>query len=138
MTTSMKTSMTSMTASQNRHFNRAAAALAILALAGVAATGSALAKTNFDGTWSVLIVTEKGDCDRAYRYPIRIDNGALVNAGSSAFDISGKVAGNGAVTVRVSHGSKSANGSGRLSAAGGSGSWSGGACAGTWEAERRS
>ncbi len=31
----------------------------------------------FDGLWSVLIVTEKGDCDRGYRYPIRIARGAL-------------------------------------------------------------
>ena len=29
----------------------------------------------FDGTWSVEIITEAGTCDRAYRYPVRIENG---------------------------------------------------------------
>jgi len=28
-----------------------------------------------DGAWSVLIVTTKGDCDRAYRYGVTIANG---------------------------------------------------------------
>ena len=45
-----------------------------------------------DGTWSVLVMTQKGDCDPGYRYPIRIANGQLVNAGDSAFTITGKVA----------------------------------------------
>lgn len=115
--------------------------LGAVALAAVACTGASAqagpAKPSFDGTWSVLIVTEKGDCDRAYRYPIRISGGTLENAGSTSFDISGKVGNNGAITVRVSHGSRNASGSGRLTHEGGTGSWSGGQCAGTWQAERR-
>ncbi len=95
------------------------------------------AKGNFDGTWSVVIVTEKGDCDRAYRYPIRIINGSLANAGSASFDISGQVSPNGAITVRVSRGDRNATGIGRLSGETGAGSWAGGSCAGTWAAERR-
>ena len=115
-------------------------AAAGLALGGVAALGTARPATSapsFDGVWSVVIVTEKGTCDRAYRYPIRISKGAVVNEGSSPATISGKVASNGAVTVTVSAGSKSAIGSGRLSGAIGTGSWRGGDCAGSWEAERR-
>jgi hypothetical protein len=112
------------------------AALAVLPLVATLAV-AAPAPKSFDGSWSVVIVTEKGDCDRAYRYPIRISNGTLANGGSAAFDISGKVAGDGALTVKVSRGDKSATGTGRLSDAGGSGSWSGGACAGSWTAERR-
>ena len=38
---------------------------------------------NYDGLWSVLIVTEKGDCDRGYRYPIRITLGTLSNGGDT-------------------------------------------------------
>lgn len=112
-----------------------------LALASLGATvASALpgqTKANFDGTWSVVIVTEKGDCDRAYRYPISITNGSLANAGSASFDISGKVAPDGAITVRVSRGDRNATGMGRLSADSGTGSWKGGSCTGTWAAERR-
>jgi hypothetical protein len=85
----------------------------------------------------VVIVTEKGTCDRAYRYPVRIANGALINEGPSPVTVSGKVGGNGAVNVLVTYGDKSANGSGRLSGNIGAGSWTGGGCAGTWEAERR-
>src|SRR5262249_61748571 len=91
----------------------------------------------FAGIGSVVIITDRGACDRAYPYPIRIHNGALVAEGSSPATINGKVASNGQVTVTVSAGSKSAIGSGRLAGASGSGSWKGGECSGTWGAERR-
>ena len=114
------------------------AALAAFPLAGtLAVAATTQSKTSYDGSWSVVIVTEKGDCDRAYRYPIRISNGSLANGGSAGFDISGKVGGDGALTVRVSRGDKSATGIGRLSTVSGTGSWTGGACAGSWTAERR-
>lgn len=100
-----------------------------------AATHAAM--PHYDGVWSVLIVTEKGDCDRGYRYPIRISNGVLANGGETAFTITGRVAPTGAITVTVSHGDKSASGSGHLAGNTGIGHWSGGACSGTWTAERR-
>jgi hypothetical protein len=114
----------------------ATVALSALALTAFASQSEAVG--NFDGKWSVVIMTTKGDCDRAYRYPIAINGTSLINAGDTSFDISGKVQGNGSVTVRVSYGDKSALGSGRLSATSGTGSWSGGSCSGTWTAERRS
>jgi hypothetical protein len=106
----------------------------------VAATtlvGSSSAAPRFDGLWSVSIVTEKGDCDRGYRYPIRITNGQLVNAGDTAFAISGKVGQTGAITVMVAAAGKSATGSGQLAGNAGGGHWTGGACSGSWTAERR-
>ena len=113
----------------------------VLFAAAAAATfftsAPSVAKSNFDGTWSVSIVTEKGECDRGYRYPIGINNGVLFNAGDTGFDISGKVANNGAIAVRIAYGDKSATGTGRLSGNMGTGSWSGGSCAGSWTAERR-
>src|SRR5947209_16371182 len=117
----------------------ALAALSILA-ATVPASAPASARTSFDGDWSVLIVTQKGTCDRAYRYPVRISNGSVGYAGQSSFNVSGNVGSGGSVTVTVSHGSQSARGSGHLSAAGGSGQWVAGSgeCSGTWTAERRS
>jgi hypothetical protein len=98
----------------------------------------AQAKTNFDGQWSVVIVTERGTCDRSYRYPVRISDGSVDYAGQAAFNVSGKVAPNGKVNVTVSRGEQRANGSGHLTANGGGGSWTGGDCSGTWQAERRS
>jgi hypothetical protein len=127
-----------MTNSLNRLKVLAIAGLALGSLTMLGTARPATSAPSYDGVWSVVIVTEKGTCDRAYRYPIRISNGTVVNEGSSPATITGKVASNGAVTVTVSAGSKSAIGSGRLSGAIGVGSWRGGECTGTWEAERRS
>jgi hypothetical protein len=113
-----------------------AIASTIIASAIITSTAS-FAVPNYDGLWSVLIVTKKGDCDPGYRYPIRIAKGLLANAGDSAFTITGKVAGSGAVTVMVSAGARSASGSGRLAGNMGMGSWTGGACSGSWTAQRR-
>jgi hypothetical protein len=125
----------------SRAFNCTRGFLAVAALALAAALPaprSAEAVPSYDGIWSVVIVTEQGLCDRAYRAPVRISKGNLANAGSGQFTISGKVGKDGTVTVMVSQGDKSATGTGRLSGKTGAGSWSGGPCAGTWQAERRS
>ena len=120
---------------------RPALAAAILASATLSAFAAPMSapKVSFDGSWSVLIVTEKGKCDRAYRYPVKIDNGAVGYAGTASFNVTGKVGANGAVTVTVSRGDKSATGTGRMSATDGAGIWTAasGECSGTWTAERR-
>jgi hypothetical protein len=127
-----------MTNSQNRNFKRASLALIAISFAGaLGAAAPAAATPTYDGLWSVVIVTQKGSCDKAYRYPVRIANGAVQNDGPSLINVSGKVGGNGAVTVLVSAGDKSATGTGKLTGKVGGGKWSGGECAGTWEAERR-
>ena len=100
------------------------------------------AQTSFDGSWSVLIITEVGDCDRAYRYGVRIERGRLFYEGETGIEFSGRVEANGRVTVSVRRGDQGASGSGRLSGNRGTGTWKGqsstGECSGTWEAERRS
>jgi hypothetical protein len=118
-----------------RNFVAGAFALAVVGMLGSAAP--ATSAPSFDGLWSVVIVTQKGTCDRAYRYPVRIVGGKVVNAGDSPVTISGKVVDTGQIMVKVSHGSKSATGNGKLSGTNGGGSWSGAECSGTWEAERR-
>lgn len=115
--------------------------LAILtASVGPAFAAPIAAAKSFDGGWSVLIVTEKGTCDRAYRYPVKIENGAVGYAGTASFNVTGKVGANGAVTVTVSRGDKSATGTGHMSGTDGAGTWTAasGECSGTWTAERRS
>jgi hypothetical protein len=120
-----------------KDFAGRSAVCALVAASALFASTASFAMPPYDGLWSVSIVTEKGTCDRGYRYPIRIANGVLVNAGSTDFTISGKVAPTGAITVTVSHGSSSASGSGRLAGGAGEGRWSGGECSGSWTAERR-
>jgi hypothetical protein len=117
-----------------------AAAIAIasmIAASAIIGSTASLAVPRYDGLWSVSIVTEKGDCDPGYRYPVRISNGALANAGDSVFTITGRVGGTGTITVTVSGGGKHATGSGRLAGNLGMGSWTGGSCSGSWTAERR-
>lgn len=113
----------------------ALAAVSVAAAIGMA--GPTQARTDFDGEWSVVIVTSKGDCERSYRAPITISNGNFINVGVNMIDVSGNVRPDGRLTVRVSRGQSSAVGLGRLTATSGGGSWKGGACAGTWTAVRR-
>ncbi len=124
----------------SRVFTRGLIAAALAVAAALPTLAGAQAQPGYDGLWSVVIVTKSGQCDAAYRYPVRITNGNLGNAGSAPINISGKVGKNGAVVVAVNAGDKSAMGKGRLAGASGAGSWSGngnGACSGIWEAERR-
>ncbi len=115
-------------------------AFALLAGLTVAAP-QAPAKSNFDGQWSVLIITENGECDRAYRYPVTVANGVLTYEGEAGVTLSGKVDSSGKINATIQRGEQSANGSGRLSSSKGSGTWKGksstSACTGTWQAERR-
>ncbi len=112
----------------------------VVALAIVA--GPALARTQYDGTWSVLIVTRGGACDAALRYPVAIVNGRVANAGDTPVAVQGRVASSGAVSVTLQAAGQWASGSGRLNKTSGSGMWRGqgtrGFCQGTWQAQRRS
>lgn len=99
-----------------------------------------VAGATYDGQWSVLVITDHGNCDRAYRYPVRITNGKVGHQDpNSSFNISGHVTNSGAVKVSVSRGQQRADGTGRLSATGGGGKWkaASGECAGQWTAEKR-
>ena len=102
----------------SRAFNCTRGFLAVAALslaAALPAPESAEAVPSYDGIWSVVIVTEQGLCDRAYRAPIRITKGTWSTLAAVKFTISGKVGKDGTVTVLVSQGDKSATGTGRLS-----------------------
>ena len=94
----------------------------------------------FDGLWSVEVVTERGDCDRAYRYPILIENGRARYGGPEGFTASGQVRANGTVAGSVARGNNRANVTGRLQGSVGAGTWSTSGsriCSGRWVAEKR-
>jgi hypothetical protein len=115
--------------------------IGFLALTCVALMPScALARSPFDGIWSVVVVTHSGSCDRATRVGVRIFGGNISPEGSG-FDLRGQVSRNGTLRAVISAGSQSASGSGRLTGSRGHGVWRGhgnsGYCAGTWEAARR-
>jgi hypothetical protein len=121
-------------------FGRRAVIAAALALLPFGAAPAAPARAPFDGMWSVLIITDAGDCDRAYRYALRIENGRITYDDPN-FNVTGQVDARGHVNVTVGHGQQSASGTGRLSGDHGEGQWSGRSptaqCSGHWEAARR-
>ncbi len=100
-------------------------------------TTAAPAQSRYDGAWSVTIITDAGDCDRAYRYGLQIQGGRVFYDGGGV----GRVSSNGQVTVTIQQGSGVATGSGRLSGNSGGGRWRGespqGRCSGHWQAQRR-
>jgi hypothetical protein len=126
----------------------AAAVLAVPLCSASAATRAPVARapapppsvSQFDGNWSVSIVTDSGTCDRGYRYALRIRDGRIYYDNPS-FNVSGQVNARGYVSVTVGAGSQQAVGTGRLSRDYGEGTWSGQSpsdrCSGHWEAERR-
>lgn len=122
-----------------RQFVRTLAGSA-LTLTILTSAGQAFAGTQYDGNWSVLILTRRGACEPTVRYGIEIIGGKVVNTAGGMATVDGRVSSSGAVRVSVQAGGASAYGSGRLRGSQGGGRWRGqgmsGACEGTWTAER--
>jgi hypothetical protein len=91
----------------------------------------------YDGTWSVAIYTQRGDCS-SVRVAAQIVGGRVYSKDQS-YQANGAVGANGVIRVSVASGRLSASGSGRLSANSGAGRWasSRGECSGSWSASRR-
>ena len=119
----------------------ATALVALLAASGVVSTDAFAAPKayggNFDGSWSVVINTLRGDCGSGLRYGVRIVGGRVVGE-NGGYSVAGAVAPSGAIRVVVAEGGRSASGTGRLSGNSGSGVWrtSTGECYGNWAAAR--
>ena len=110
-----------------------------LAAATLAGTASAQKGGNpHDGSWSVEVITQKGDCDKAYRYPIVVQNGAIRYGGSESFNASGGISNSGAVKGAISRGEQRAQVTGRVSGSRGNGTWqTSTGCSGVWNADKR-
>ena len=106
------------------HFLRNTILASACAAAVVTSAEIASARTAYDGSWSVLIITSRGACDATYRYGIQIINGRVVYEGG-AVNFTGRVQADGSVSVAVRAGSQHANGSGKLSRNAGRGVWRG-------------
>lgn len=122
------------------HFLRPIFAIAFTAflVAGYSAPSDAAAAGAYDGNWSVVINTLRGDCDRSLRYSVRIVNNQVV-AGEQSYQAAGRVSPGGEIRVVVAEGGRTASGIGRLAGNNGRGEWrtSTGQCAGSWTAVRR-
>jgi hypothetical protein len=91
----------------------------------------------FDGIWSVVMQTTRGDCPAAVRAGVRIFGGRL-SAEDPSYRLDGRVAPSGAVRVIVSTAGQTGGAFGHLSRESGRGCWrtSSGECAGEWTAAR--
>ena len=110
-----------------------------IAIAAAVTVNMAQARTPYDGSWTVQIMTQRGACDPSSSFGVEIHDGVVSGAGG--MPVHGRVSSSGAVSVSVASGGSNASGSGRLSASSGGGSWRGvgsrGACSGRWSAGRR-
>src|SRR5262245_837695 len=113
---------------------------AAAALAAFALPGSADARIGraYDGIWTTVFATTRGNCSSGYSVPFTVSGGRVLSAGGGR--VSGSVNRSGGVAVAVSVGASYASGGGRLVGNFGSGRWSGiiigDRCSGTWQATR--
>jgi hypothetical protein len=109
----------------------------VLVTAALPAQSAPLAQ--FDGRWSILVITDRGDCS-IYRYGVIVDHGHARYDGTADFSIDGSITSSGLVRASISRGSDHAHVQGRLGQGTGFGRWSiagGYDCSGHWTAERR-
>lgn len=118
---------------------RIARAVILALVVALPSIDMAFARTPYDGTWSITLITTRGSCDSSYSFGgVQITNGIVSHPNLVKFR--GRVSANGRVHVSVTAGERYASGSGRLSASSGRGRWSGrsgtGPCSGSWTAQR--
>jgi hypothetical protein len=116
--------------------------LASLVLAATLAliNHKALAQQQFDGRWSVEAIPEKGTCNRAHRYGVVIENGAIRNSGRAKVNIAGGLEASGRIQGSIQRNRTRVDVTGSLSGSSGSGSWATAGrltCSGRWSAEKR-
>jgi len=99
-------------------FTSAMAVSCLVAFASVA-----LAHSAYDGSWGLLFLTQRGECDPTYNFSVNITDGVVTHPDLVRFR--GHVARSGAVRASVTVPDKYASGSGRLSSNSGRGTWSG-------------
>ena len=111
--------------------------LAMLATAAAPGTADAAAR-GYDGTWTTVFATTRGNCSSGYSVPFNVVGTRVSSAGGGR--VSGSINPAGGVAVQVSVGASNASGRGRLVGNSGAGSWSGiitgDRCSGTWQANR--
>lgn len=105
---------------------------------GLAGTDTALARSLYDGQWSLIFVTQVGACDPTYNFTVNINNGLVSHP--NLVNFRSYVSRSGAVRASVTVHEKHAAGSGKLLSTSGRGNWRGYAgqerCSGYWTAQK--
>jgi hypothetical protein len=111
------------------------AAAALFAAAPLAAQGAA---SPFEGRWAIVAVSDDGDCDKTYRLPVNVEDGAIRYAGRHAVAANGQIDSTGQLTMTLAHDGEVVKARGRLGAQIGNGKWVSSGCAGAWTAHKAS
>ncbi len=95
-----------------------------------------------DGSWAIEIVTERGACERLYRYYVEVDGQAVrlrSMTGETSPATTGLVGADGRIKATLGQAADPVNVTGRLAATSGTGVWSAPArqCTGRWSAHKR-
>ncbi|MCJ2079972.1 hypothetical protein [Methylobacterium sp. J-090] len=100
--------------------------------------GQARDAGNFNGAWSVDLVTESGMvCDSRYSYSVSVQEGQVRLVSGQNATMSGRVGPDGTVGLSVTNGTATGAVSGRLQATSGGGTWKvSSLCSGRWTARR--
>ncbi len=102
---------------------------------GVGVWGASAMAADFNGRWSVNLVTESGSCDRSYHSVVSVRDGQVQGGGDAT--LSGAVSSGGAVSIGIRKGIASGNASGYLRGNSGSGTWqAAGVSSSRWTARR--
>ncbi len=122
---------------------RPRSALACLWFAAQAAFPSPLlARAAHDGSWAIEIVTERGECERLYRYYVEVEGQAVrlrSMTGETSQATTGLVRPDGRIDATLGQAADPVRVTGRLAATSGAGTWSAPArhCTGRWSAHKR-
>ena len=104
---------------------------------GALAASSAALASDFNGRWSVRLVTDSGAiCGESYSTVLSVQNGQVSGGGGGA-SVSGAVSSGGSVSLGIRKGVASGTASGQLRGNAGSGTWqAAGMCSGRWMARK--
>jgi hypothetical protein len=121
---------------------RAPALVGACAAATFTFAGPLLAQAPHDGSWAIEIVTERGACERLYRYYVEVEGQAVrlrSMSGETSPAATGLVRADGRINATLGQADDPVNVTGRLAATSGTGVWSAPArqCTGRWSAHKR-
>jgi hypothetical protein len=115
---------------------KAFARTAVILVVGVWGAAAMAGPSDYNGRWSVRLVTDSGVCDQSYNTVLSVQNGQVSGGGAGA-SVSGAVSSGGSVNLGIRKGVASGTASGQLRGNAGSGTWqAAGMCSGRWTARK--
>ena len=100
-------------------------------------SNEASAQQQFNGTWNIEVIPQRGNCNKGLSFPVLIQNGQVRYAGAEGLGVTGAITARGVIRGSVGVGPIQASVVGRLSRRTGAGTWAASGsvdCSGRWQA----